>query len=145
MNALTNKQPVRLQRLLGRPILLVFYSPTSRYAEELLRFAQGLQDKNPAEVNVVGLAVSEDTEAVLKQYADLKLQFPLAAGKGLRQTYAVEATPKLVVLDADGVVRGAYVGWGREIPVAVADDLKRWQRPAVPPTDERTGGDQARR
>src|SRR5262249_3738349 len=33
VNALTSKQPVRLQRLLGRPILLVFYTPTSRYAE----------------------------------------------------------------------------------------------------------------
>ena len=39
-------------------------------------------------------------DAVLKQYADLKLQFPLATGNGLRQTYAVESTPKLVVLDA---------------------------------------------
>src|SRR5207245_245601 len=129
VNALTNKQPVRLQRLLGRPILLVFYSPTSRYAEELLRFAQSLQDMNAAEVTVLGLAVSEDTEGVLKQYADLKLQFPLAAGKGLRQTYAVESTPKLVVLDADGVVRGAYIGWGREIPSSVSEELKRWQRP----------------
>jgi peroxiredoxin len=129
VNALTTKQPVRLQRLLGRPILLVFYSPSSRYAEELLRFVQGLQDKNAADLTVLGLAVSEDNETVLKQYADLKLQIPLAAGKGLRQTYAVESTPKLVVLDADGVVRGAYIGWGREIPDSVAEELKRWQRP----------------
>jgi peroxiredoxin len=130
VSGLTSKQPVRLQRLLGRPVLLVFYSPTSRNAAELLRFAQDLQKKSGVQLTVLGLAVSEDTEAVLRQHADLKLQFPLASGRGLRHTYGVEATPKLVVLDADGVVRGAYIGWGREIPAAVTEEVQRCQRPA---------------
>lgn len=129
---LTNKQPVRLQRLLGRPILMVFYNPMSRTAEDLLRFAQGIHDKNGTEVTVLAMAVSEDADAVMKQYGDLKLSFPVLLGKSLRFSYAVESTPKLVVLDAEGMVRGAYIGWGREIPIAVADDLKRWQRTTSP-------------
>ena len=41
-------------------------------------------------------------------------------------SYAVEATPKVVLLDSDGVVRGTYLGWGRETPSAVTEELKRW-------------------
>jgi peroxiredoxin len=140
VNGLTGKQPVRLQRLLGRPVLLVFYSPASRSAEELLRFAQGLQDKGGGQLAVLGLAVSDDAAAVLKQHAALKLQFPLAAGKGLRLTYGIEATPKLVVLDADGIVRGAYIGWGPDIPASVVEELKRCQRPKAEEASEPGAG-----
>jgi hypothetical protein len=40
----------------------------------------------------------------------------------------VESTPRLVVLDADGVVRGSYLGWGIEIQEAVLEDLKIGRR-----------------
>jgi len=43
----------------------------------------------------------------------------------LRLSYAVDATPKFVVLDADGVVRGSYTGWGPETPRGVVEELKR--------------------
>jgi hypothetical protein len=74
---------------------------------------------------VLGLAVFGETDQVLKQRDDLKLTFPLLAGQGLRFTYAVEATPKFVVLDAQGIVRGSYTGWGRELPTLVNDELSR--------------------
>ena len=32
----------------------------------------------------------------------------------------------MVLLDAAGVVRGSYVGWGNEIPLEVLEELKRW-------------------
>ena len=28
--------------------------------------------------------------------------------------------------DADGVLRGSYVGWGREMPRDITDELRRW-------------------
>lgn len=124
MPGLVTKESIRLRRLLGKPVLLVFYNPSSHLAEELLRFAQRLYETH-REVMVLGLAYSDDTAAIVKQYADLKLSFPLLPGKGLRITYGVEATPKLLVIDADGVVRGNYVGWGLEIPGAVSEELKR--------------------
>src|SRR5262249_9593972 len=98
---LSNQQSVRLQRCLGRPILMVFYSPASVTADEVLRFAQRLSDTNHY-IKVLGLAMTEDGARAIKQRTELRLTFPLLAGNGLRQSYAVEATPKLVVLDADG-------------------------------------------
>jgi peroxiredoxin len=124
---ITSKEQVRLRKLLGRPTLLIFYSPTSATAEEMLNFAQKLHTSSPTPVTVIGLAITEDIDAVVKQYKDLKLTFPVGVGKGLRLSYQVEATPKVVLLDGDGVVRSSYVGWGSEIPGALTGELGRWQ------------------
>ena len=45
-------------------------------------------------------------------------------GRALRQSYAVEATPKLMVIDANGMLRGSWVGWGEETRGAVLRELR---------------------
>ena len=82
-----------------------------------MRFAGAL---NPIHVLLGALAQ--------KQRDDLKLTIPLLDGRGLRQSYAVEATPKMMVIDADGVLRGSWVGWGEETRDAVLRELREWQK-----------------
>jgi peroxiredoxin len=120
------RELVHLKRWLGKPVVLVFYAPSSPTAEDLLHFAQSLQDTYKEQVNVLGMAMSDDADAVRKQRDTLHVSFPLLNGSGLRHSYSVEATPKVVVLDATGIVRSGYVGWGSETPNAVAEDVKRW-------------------
>jgi hypothetical protein len=124
-NLLTRESTHLQQWLVGRPLLLVFYSPESLAAEEVLRFAK---EKHSQGVAVLGLSVSDDGERIRRQYAELQVAFPILSGKGLRQSYAVDATPKLFVLDADGVVRGSYVGWGPETSASVSEELRMWPR-----------------
>lgn len=121
---LTTKESARLHHFLGKPVVLVFYSPTSRTAPELLRFVKSLSDAQGQDIHVFGLVMSDDTDRVLRQRTELGFKFPVLSGQGLRVSYGVDATPKLVVLDAEGVVRGAYVGWGKETADLVTDDLK---------------------
>jgi peroxiredoxin len=120
------RESARLRRWQGRPVLMVFYSPTSPMATELLRFAQAVHEDFREQVAVVALAMSEDAERVRKQHASLHLSYPVLNGKGLRISYAVDVTPRLVLLDAGGVVRGIYVGWGSETPVEVLAEVRRW-------------------
>jgi peroxiredoxin len=120
------RELVHLQRWLGKPVVLVFYAPSSPTAEDLLHFAQTLQDTYKGQVNVLGMAMSDDGDAVRKQRDALHVTFPLLNGSGLRHSFAIEATPKVVVLDSTGVVRSGYVGWGSETPNAVVEDVKRW-------------------
>jgi peroxiredoxin len=130
-NLLTG-QSATLHSFLGAPVLLVFYSPQAPLTPEVLRFAQTLNESHLHPVHVVGLPVADNSPGLRKQYADLGLTFPLLAGKGLCLLYNVEVTPRLVVLDADGVVRGLYAGWGQETPRVVRDELQRWARPVQP-------------
>jgi peroxiredoxin len=131
---LITRDSVRLRRLLGQPILLVFFSPTSKSCPEILRFAQDMCDKTPDGIRVLGLAVSNDAQLVARQRQELKLTFPVAAGQGLRVSYGVDATPKMVLLDSAGIVRGGYVGWGPETPQLISEELSHCRKttPAVP-------------
>ena len=114
----------RLRRWLGRPIVMVFYAPGSAKAEEVLHFAQSLLDRHRAAVCVLGFALSDDLDRVRRQHKDLRLSLPILSGKGLRQSYGIDATPKFVVLDAAGVIRTNYVGWGPETPASVEEEVQ---------------------
>jgi peroxiredoxin len=122
----TGKGSARLARWKGKPILLVFYQPSAYTAADVLRFAQEVHNGYGKYATVVGLSVSDNPAEVLKQRAALGVGFPLLHGGGMRISYSVETTPKMVLIDAAGVVRGAYVGWGRETAVEVLTELRRW-------------------
>jgi peroxiredoxin len=122
----TSTESARLRRWLGKPVLMVFYNPASPTTPDVLRHAQRVRDHYPESVTVVGLSMSDDAERVRKQRDELKVTFPILNGAGLRISYAVEATPKLVLIDGAGIVRGAYLGWGEETASEVTQELKRW-------------------
>jgi peroxiredoxin len=117
-----------LRDWLGQPVVLVFYNPASATAEDVLPFARGLHNRFHGGLAVVGLAVTDDAAAARRQRAELDLRFPILSGNGLRISYSVETTPKIVVIDASGVVRGTYLGWGGETPGEVMGELRKWLR-----------------
>ena len=125
---LLNTGSFRLRQVIGKPTLLVFYNPASPTASRVLGYAQGLSDSLPKDLSVVTLSVSGDAEAARKQRTDLKVTLPLLDGSGLHTSYAVDGTPKLMLLDAGGVLRGEYVGWGRETEAEVQQDLRHWTK-----------------
>jgi peroxiredoxin len=133
-----NKEPARLRKWLGKPIVLIFYYPSSESARELLRWAQRLYETYRPGVAVIGLPLSDDADQVRRQHEALSLTFPMINGSGLKHTYAVDSTPKLVVIDSSGIVRAAFTGWGQETPDEVSEELKRWlphdESPAKPRT-----------
>ena len=116
----------RLSKWKGKPIVLVFYNPDSVTAPELLRFAQDLHVRWGKYCSVVGLCVSDDKVKAVAQRDKLKLTLPLLHGGGMRITYKVETTPKIVLIDSAGLVRGMYLGWGRETANEVTTELRPW-------------------
>lgn len=127
---ITGKESGRLGKWKGKPVLLVFYHPTSFTAPDLLRFAKQLHTSSGRNVTVVGLPVTDDSALVMKQRDALALPFPLYYGGGLRISYGVETTPKVVLIDAIGTIRGMYLGWGHETAEEVLAELRRWTTPA---------------
>ncbi len=123
----------------GRPILLVFYTPSSPLAEPLLLYAQKLARTNADRLHVLLMCVSDERGPALRQREALKLDLPILSGSGLRISYDVKTTPTLVLIDAAGILRASFVGWGPQTPVEVGDELKTWlyspavHRTALPP------------
>ncbi len=118
----------RLRNLQGKPVLLVFYNPASSISPDVLRYAEKMLATHGQKLSVVGMAVSDDEEKVKKQLVDLSLTIPVLHGNGLRVTYGVETTPKLVLIDAAGIVRGGWLGWGQETSEEIMGDLKLWMK-----------------
>jgi peroxiredoxin len=129
---LTSNESARLRRWKGKPILMAFYHPKSLYADEVLRLAQEVADAGKGQVVVLGMAMSADGNLVRKQRSQLGLSFPILDGSALRQSYAVEATPSLMVIDAEGILRSTQVGWGSETRSTVFRDLKLQRPSAIP-------------
>lgn len=122
---LLTRESVRLHRLLGKPVLLVFYTPNSNSAAEVLRFTQQMAEVHGDKVSIAALSLSDDVDLLRKQQTELGLTFPILAGKGMRQSFAVEATPRLLVIDSAGYVRAGFEGWGPETAGGTAAELKR--------------------
>jgi peroxiredoxin len=124
---LATNAPIRLQLLRGQPVLMVFYNPNSPSAREILRFAQTINQTS--QVHVLGLSVARESAGALQQRKDMGVEFPIAAGADLRSGYGVDATPKIIVIDADCLVRRTFEGWVDETPVLIGEELKRWGQP----------------
>ncbi len=122
---LTGKDSVRLACMLGRPVLVFFYNPATDTGKDVLRFAQELHQRHGDHLSIMAMAVTNDPELARKQHADLRLPFAVLEGKGLFQTFGVDGTPRLVVLDGEGVLRTATTGWGLQTPREIADELMR--------------------
>ncbi len=124
---LTGKESVRLGRMLGRPVFIFFYDPRFDSGKDILRFATDLHKQHGAQLSIMAMAVTNDDALIRKQHASMRLPFDLLDGTGLHQTFGVEGTPRLVVLDGDGMIRFAATGWGLHTPREIAEEIERCQ------------------
>jgi peroxiredoxin len=122
----TDTQSVRLRHLQGKPVLLLFYNPTALTAEPVLTYAQHMSQAHAGRLTVLPLSILDDAQPALRQRAALGVTLPILSGNGLRISYDVETTPKMILLDGQGILRGSYLGWGRETPAEIAEELKNW-------------------
>lgn len=123
-------QQVSLRQFRGRPAVLLFLHPRSPLSGEILLHLQRLVQQNADwEVQPVALFIHEDREAVGELLARRDWKYPVLVGSALRASYQIDATPRLVVLDGQGVVQGIYTGWGPEIPQLLLRDLRRVAEP----------------
>lgn len=119
---------VQLRRLMGKPAVLVFYHPDSQWTPTVLLFAQQLSARYPQRIYVAGMSVSDKADRVRRQHAELRLTIPLISAGGLRGSFGVASTPKIILLDSNNVIRGEYLGWANagETAREVEAELRRW-------------------
>ena len=129
VKAFTGKEEsVRLSRSLGRPVLVFFYVPSTETGREVVEYAKGMAQQHGDKLAMMAMAVTGDARFVQKQHRDLQLPFAVLDGRAMHLTFGVDATPRLVLLDADGIVRYAHTGWGPHIPRELQDELQQWLR-----------------
>ena len=117
---LVGRGTIRLSRLLGRPVLVFYYNPHTATGLQVLNFARELATKRGDGISLMAMAVTSDPELARRQHGELALPFPILDGGSMRIPFAVDATPRFIVLDGEGVIRHLSTGWAP----AVADELR---------------------
>ena len=106
-------------------MLVFFYNPSAETSKEMLRFVHGIADKHPGAINFLAMAITDDPESACKQQAEMRLPFVLHDGKAFHTTFGVDATPRLVLIDGEGIVRATHTGWGFQSPKEMTDEILR--------------------
>jgi peroxiredoxin len=128
VSELTGKQSIRLSRLLGRPVLVFFYNPATDNGREVVQFAKGLVQRHGDKLNVMAMAVTNDVNLAKRQQSEMQLPFAILDGHAMRLTFGADVTPRLVLLDSEGVVRAASTGWASHVAREIQEELERWLR-----------------
>lgn len=118
-------ESVRLNRLHGKPVLMVFFNPKSPLVDEVLAYTQGVQNGFGNQITVLGMSVVEDQAKVKKLMETGKYKFTVLDGSGLRTSYDLEATPKVVLLDSEGIVKLSCLGWGQETQQEIIREIRK--------------------
>ena len=116
---------MRLYRQLVRPILIVFYNPASETGKQVLDFCQAMFKQYQNKLAILPMAVTDDSALACRQHAEWKLPFPILDGRGLHRTFGVDATPRLIVLNQEGVLQVACTGWSRENTRDIDSEVRR--------------------
>jgi len=131
---LVTGKTMSLNKLLGRPSMFVYYNPQTKIGVDVLQFAKAAAAKMGDRTGILAMAVTTDLEFAQRQHADLRLPFPILDGSALRLAFAVEATPRFIVLDADGYVRAATTGWAPQVGEEMLEEIRAASaRPAGAP------------
>ena len=122
---LLTRDTQRLQRVLGKPVVVMFFNPATENGVNMLPLGQSLAQRYPKGLTIMAMAVTDDAKLVQKQHKDMNLPFSILDGNGLLQLFSVEALPRIVVLDGQGIVRSSWTGWGQHIPAEVIDQAQK--------------------
>jgi len=115
----TNEQPVKLDDLSGKAVLIHFWSAGCADCLHSLADLERLQALYPEEITVIGVHVPRFPHeaapiVVLQAVLRHRITYPVVSDPQLlvRQLWGVEAQPTVVVVDPAGNVVGARVGDG---------------------------------
>jgi hypothetical protein len=114
----------RLLAVRGRPTVAIVYKPRSETSAGALAVADALARRFPT-VRVVPLAVFADREAAAGQRAELKLTLPVYEGSAAVGPFGIDTFPRFLLIDADGVLRWQFEGFGPEVGYLVRGELER--------------------
>lgn len=125
VSCLTADETARLQSHRGKPVLVVFYNPATPMGREVIDYVKQLNEKHRASVAIMAMAVTQDAELVRKQHREMRLAFPILDGNGMRLSFGAVQTPRVVLLDGEGMVRMTQTGWGYQTPGEIHEEVQR--------------------
>jgi peroxiredoxin len=122
---LSSFEAIKLSALKGKPVVLAYFQPLAPSGLPVLKLADELHARKLAAVVPLAIGRPKDARALI---ADLRTTVPVYDGTDVYKAHGLEATPVIIVIDKDGVVRHVARGWGAETAAAVTKEVERWAK-----------------
>lgn len=116
-----------LAKLRGKPVLVDFWATWCAPCEKSIPVLVAFQKKYADRVQVLGVSVDWEREAVAPFVAEHAMNYPVLFGdESLAMDYGAPGFPALFVVDAEGRIAAAHVGVATlpELEASVAPLLK---------------------
>lgn len=128
-----------LRNCRGSHVLVVFFNPSAPMTEEvMLQLQQWSKSSQGKDLTILPLTVRPDHASNQSWARLLGKELPIYDGSGLRITYGVDVTPRLVLVDKQGIVRALHEGWGGETRQQCAEDLAQLLAETAKPANTKT-------
>lgn len=118
-----NGEQQLLASLRGKPVLLVFFKPTSPLIDVTLRYLRRTAPYRDA-VHVVPVAVDGSRDDIEKLRAAHKLPGDVFESRTALAQFAGRSTPRFIVIDKRGIIRLMLPGWNGEFPEQIHKELE---------------------
>ena len=122
---ISSSESVKLSGLRGKPVVLAYFQPAAPSGLPVLKLADELHARKLATIVPLAIGRVKDARTLM---ADLRAAVPVYDGTDVYKAHGLEATPVIVVIDKDGVVRHVARGWGGETAAAVTREVERWAK-----------------
>ena len=121
---LEKDESITLTKLKGRHVLLVFVDPTSPLSKRAFSTIIDAVRTQEQETVLVMAACTQTEQAAVERLRDeVEGNYIICSAGGLEKAYKVDAVPHTVLIDAEGVLRGQFIGFGPETFPAIVDAL----------------------
>lgn len=108
-----------------KALLLAFVQPGTPVAEQVILACKEWKTTAGDRLTVIAFAVKADERNIARLTRDTSFRTPVLDGSGLRISYGVESTPRLVLLDSRHQCLGIFDGWGAETRLECGQEITR--------------------
>ncbi|PID76166.1 MAG: hypothetical protein CSB22_00545 [Deltaproteobacteria bacterium] len=108
---LANDQPVKFNKYLGKPLVVLFFS-NSCCTDELEKLETLVASSKQEELQVLGINVGDSLKEVERLGQEKRLSFPLAYDPILASKHRLRlmAIPTILIIGQDGKILGRIIG-----------------------------------
>ncbi|MFO0948112.1 MAG: hypothetical protein U1D30_19700 [Planctomycetota bacterium] len=140
---LEKDESINLKSAHGRAVVLVFVDPASELSLTALRnVLQAVGDPSADVPRVLAVIKNSDKAAAEVLKTKVPGEYSVCFGKGVDKTYGIDALPHTVFIDAEGTLRGNYVGVGPEVLGSLTESIAQHGKKS---TIENVGGTRSRK
>lgn len=123
-------ESMTLRKLHGKAVVVVFVDPENILSQRALKTAMEASSGDGPRAEVYAVCATTEPKAIEEMKQRVFGSYRVCKLNAIDRAYGVDVMPHIVFIDADGILRGNYHGYGPELHTALAKEVSLHGKPA---------------